>query len=176
MPDMKSLLESMDKFAGEEVGQKPGDQVRGEEPMPRKGGYKKHPFAGRLVGGASESIDDVSEEAQSLKEEFEQYLKEYGAAGSAIGNDTGTNPQEQAAIKQQQVAQRKEAQGQIGALNAQIQNARAQLTQINRAFPQGANPVEKAMSMRDLQAQKVGLTQQIEDLTAQITQLRRYTR
>lgn len=173
MPDMKSLLESMDKFAGEKVGQKPGDQVRGEEPMPKKGGYKKHPFAGRLVGSANE---DTNNDKEKLKEEFESFLREYGAAGSAIGNDTGTNPQEQAALKQQQVAQRKEAQGQIGALTSQIQNARAQLTQLNKAFPQGANPVEKAMSMRDLQSQKVGLSKQIEDLTSQITQLRRYTR
>ena len=46
--DIKKLLEAMDKFAGEEVGQKPGDQVRGtEKAAPNKG---KHPFLKRLVG------------------------------------------------------------------------------------------------------------------------------
>ena len=46
--DFKKLLEAMDKFAGEEVGQKPGDQVRGtEKAAPNKG---KHPFLKRLVG------------------------------------------------------------------------------------------------------------------------------
>jgi hypothetical protein len=46
--DFKKLLEAMDKFAGEKVGQKPGDQVRGtDKAKPNKG---KHPFLKRLVG------------------------------------------------------------------------------------------------------------------------------
>ena len=46
--DFKKLLEAMDKFAGERVGQKPGDQIRGtEKAAPNKG---KHPFLKRLVG------------------------------------------------------------------------------------------------------------------------------
>ena len=46
--DFKKLLEAMDKFAGERVGQKPGDQVRGtDKAAPNKG---KHPFLKRLVG------------------------------------------------------------------------------------------------------------------------------
>jgi len=46
--DFKKLLEAMDTFAGEKVGQKPGDQVRGtEKAAPNKG---KHPFLKRLVG------------------------------------------------------------------------------------------------------------------------------
>lgn len=57
--DLRNLLEKIDQFAGEKVGQKPGDQVRGtEKTKPAKGRpYAKHPFKGRLVGGgASESI------------------------------------------------------------------------------------------------------------------------
>ena len=46
--DIKKLLEAMDKFAGEEVGQKPGDQVRGTEKAAANKG--KHPFLKRLVG------------------------------------------------------------------------------------------------------------------------------
>ena len=46
--DFKKLLEAMDTFAGEKVGQKPGDQVRGtDKAAPNKG---KHPFLKRLVG------------------------------------------------------------------------------------------------------------------------------
>ena len=46
--DFKKLLEAMDEFAGEKVGQKPGDQVRGtDKTAPNKG---KHPFLKRLVG------------------------------------------------------------------------------------------------------------------------------
>jgi hypothetical protein len=179
---MRDLLEKM-SFAGQAAGQKPGDQVRGSEPMPKKGGGKKHPYAGRLVGGTDESIDYcdacdrvkskcICDEKSSLKEEFDQYLAEYGAPGSAIGNDTGTNPQEQAALRQQQTAQKQEINNQLAGLVAQVTGARAQIAQINKQFPQGANPVEKSMALRDMQGQRIGLQNQIEDLMTQIAALR----
>lgn len=163
MSSMRDLLEKM-TFAGQAAGQKPGDQVRGSEPMPKKGG-KQHPYKGRLVG-ANESVKN------ELKEEFENWLAEYGAPGSAIGNDTGTNPAEQAALRQQQVAQKNDIKNQVGGLVAQVTGARAQLSQLNKSFPQGANPVEKAMALRDIQSQKIGLQNQIEDLMSQIAALR----
>jgi hypothetical protein len=43
---------------------------------------------------------------------------------------------------------------------------------MNQAFPQGANPVEKAMSLQQMSAQKVDVKQQIENLSAQIAALR----
>lgn len=83
MSDMKRLIEKMDQFAGQAVGQKPGDQVRGtEKATPKKSG--KHPFAGRLVG-ASESksmLADLEKELvegavkRGLKEEFEAFKAE----------------------------------------------------------------------------------------------------
>lgn len=163
MSSMRDLLEKM-SFAGQAVGQKPGDQVRGSEPMPKKGG-KKHPYKGRLVG-ANESIEE------EIKEDFNNWLSEYGAPGSGIGNDTGTNPAEQAMLRQQQVAQKQEIKNQVAALVAQVTAARAQISQLNKTFPQGANPVEKAMSLRDIQAQKIGIQSQIEDLMSQIAALR----
>jgi len=185
MSSMRDLLEKI-TFAGKAVGQKPGDQVRGSEPMPKKGS-KQHPYKGRLVGGGA--AESVGESENLLKEldkiinsnpvkrdlfqEWHEFtLKEYGAPGSAIGNDTGTNPAEQAALRQQQNLQRKEVNGQIGDLNAQLSNSRAQIAQLNRAFPQGANPVEKAMSLKDIQAQKIALQNQIEDLVSQIAAMR----
>lgn len=302
MSSMRDLLEKM-TFAGQAVGQKPGDQVRGGEPMPRKGGGKKHPHQGRLVGdGASESVDtqgnilkelsatidknpiqkdlyakwqefkklneqgiadriraikdpddpdnydkirfqklqpdgnivdiqpysgshrhyykgvtgkDPDSSPQSkemfnkLQDQFKkqqtsqprQYKKfevpqspdiqdipvplkqksyepdddiigEYGAPGSGIGNDTANNPAEQAAMRQQQVAQKQEIKNQISGLVAQVNGARAQLSQLNKSFPQGANPVEKAMALRDIQGQKVGIQNQIEDLMSQIAAMR----
>ena len=39
-------------------------------------------------------------------------------------------------------------------------------------FPQGANPVEKAMSMQQQQAQRVQLGRQIEDLMTQVAGIR----
>jgi len=65
MSNMRDLLEKMNQFAGEKAGQKPGDQVRGIEPMPRKGGGKKHPYAGRLVG-ANESSDNLLKELNTV--------------------------------------------------------------------------------------------------------------
>jgi hypothetical protein len=64
MSDIKNLLEKMDQFAGQAVGQKPGDQVRGIERA--KTGGKDHPFKGRLVG--------ASESTGSLLRELEQEL------------------------------------------------------------------------------------------------------
>jgi len=163
MSSMRDLLEKM-SFAGQASGQKPGDQVRGEEPMPRRGG-KQHPYKGRLVG-ANESIEE------ELQEEFNKWLTEYGAPGSAIGNDTATNPAEQAALRQQQNAQKQEIRNQVSGLVAQVTGARAQLAQLNKSFPQGANPVEKAMALKDIQAQKIGIQSQVEDLMSQIASLR----
>lgn len=183
MSSMRDLLEKM-TFAGQAVGQRPGDQVRGSEPMPKKGS-KQHPYKGRLVG-ANESHEEYCDAcdrvkskcicdeptAESLREEFDQWLAEYGAPGSAIGNDTGTNPAEQAALRQQQTAQKQEIKNQVSGLVAQVTASRAQLSQLNKSFPQGANPVEKAMALRDIQAQKIGLQNQIEDLMSQIAALR----
>lgn len=90
MSDMRHLLETVSKFAGEPE-QKPGDQVRGGEPMPRKG-TKKHPYAGRLVGGESilRELEQQIVEGQverRLREEFSSTVKSAAdkivAAGSA---------------------------------------------------------------------------------------------
>lgn len=164
MNDMRQLLESMNKFAGEKVGQKPGDQIRGGESMPKKGG-KDHPHKGRLVG-ASESIEE------EIQREFRRYVAEYGAQGSAIGNDVGITNADRVAMSQQKNAGKQEIKNQIAGLVAQITGARAQLAGLNRSFPQGANPVEKAMALKDIQSQKIGIQSQIEDLSSQLASLR----
>lgn len=169
MSDMRDLLESMNKFAGQAVGQRPGDQVRGTEKA--KPSKKSHPFKGRLVGG--ESADGVAESVEiEIREAYDQYVSEYGASGSGIGNDVGVTPQEMAAGRMQKTAQKKELAGQVQGLVAQVNGARAQIAQLNRTFPQGANPVEKAMALKDIQGQRIGLQGQIEDLTSQIAALR----
>lgn len=77
---MKKLIEAVDQFAGQAVGQKPGDQVRGTERATKKKSGK-HPFAGRLVGASEgtnllvdleKQIVEGSQE-RNLKEEFAQY-------------------------------------------------------------------------------------------------------
>ena len=96
MSDMKKLLESMTKFAGEPA-QKPGDQVRGHEKA-----TKQNPFKGRLVGGANESkeaycdaCDRVESKcicdkdlAESLMQEYKYFVKEAPAAPAQPGQPT----------------------------------------------------------------------------------------
>jgi hypothetical protein len=62
MSNIRNLLEKMDQFAGQAVGQKPGDQVRGTDKATKKKSGQ-HPFAGRLVG-ASESAGSLLRELQ----------------------------------------------------------------------------------------------------------------
>ena len=104
--------------------------------------------------------------------ENETPISEYGAPGSAIGNDTARNPAEEFAKGQERKAAKQQVQGQIADLVAQLQAARAQLAELNQQFPQGANPVEKTMAMQQMSAQKIQIKKQIEDLTKQIAALR----
>jgi len=173
MSDMRTLLESMNKFAGQEVGQKPGDQVRGKEKA--KSSKTGHPFKGRLVGG--ESADGVAEDIESnLREEYEQYVAEYGAGRGMTamggGADEEASPREVANQRMQQSGEKDQVKGQIGGLVAQLQGSRAEMANINKQFPQGANPVEKAMSLQQMSAQKNDLARRIEDLSSQIASLR----
>jgi hypothetical protein len=68
--DMKKLLEAVDKFAGEVVGQKPGDQWKGTD---------KAPPGKKLVGDSI--LKDLSRgptpktKEQDLAEQFEQFLQ-----------------------------------------------------------------------------------------------------
>jgi hypothetical protein len=164
MSAMRDLLEKM-TFAGQAVGQKPGDQVRGSEPMPRKGGGKKHPYAGRLVGG-DESVEEDLEE--SLRRQF----MEYGAQGSAIVNDSGVTNADRVMRAQEKQAGKQNTMAQISGLGNELKVARAQLSQLNRSMPQGASPAEKAAALRDIQAQKIGIQSQIKGLSSQIADLR----
>ena len=174
MSNMRELMEKAGfPFAGQAVGQKPGDQVRGSEPMPRKGGHKKHPYAGRLVGG-DESTESVEEDVETeLREAYQQYVAEWGAPGTAVGpGNDDADPVEIAAQRMQQTGGKEQAKSQIDGLVAQMQGARAQLADMNQQFPQGANPVEKAMAMQQMSAQKIDVKKQIEDLSKQIAALR----
>lgn len=103
--DMIKLVKLVEgkEFAGEEVGQKPGDQVRGTDKAKAKG--TDHPFKGRLVGEDT-TLEDVltkkyqdfkdiqakekaekKEEAKAQDEEVEEAAPALvrGAAGLALG-------------------------------------------------------------------------------------------
>lgn len=90
MSDMRKLLESMTKFAGEPA-QRPGDQVRGTERAKKKKSGD-HPFQGRLVGE-----DNIFKELEKqlvegdverrLREEFEQFNEFAPDDGDSGGED-----------------------------------------------------------------------------------------
>jgi hypothetical protein len=188
MSDMKNLLEKMDAMSAAE--RKPTG--------PRWPGYLKGTDSAkksrsRMVGDGG--TDESVEESENFLKELDQYLNEnpvqrnlfqewheykldedtvseYGAPGSGIGNDTAKNPAEEFAKAQERKTKKQEIQGQIASLVAQLQAARAQLSDLNQQFPQGANPVEKTMALQQMNAQKIQIKKQIEDLTKQIAQLR----
>ena len=83
--DFKKLLEAMDTFAGEKVGQKPGDQVRGtEQAKPNKG---KHPFLKRLVGELKQpkSVHRYEQELSEAWLEFKEAAPVPGQPAAAPG-------------------------------------------------------------------------------------------
>lgn len=160
MSELRSLLEKMDAMSAAE--RKPTG--------PRWPGYLKGTDSAkktrsRMVGdGAAESVEEDLEE--SLRKQF----MEYGAPGSGISGEPGAA--EDKAQKEQVRAGKQQVKDQVVGLVAQLQGARAELAGMNRQFPQGASPVEKAMSLQQMQAQKVGVKKNIENLSAQIAALR----
>jgi hypothetical protein len=83
--DFKKLLEAMDEFAGERVGQKPGDQVRGtDKAKPNKG---KHPFLKRLVGELKQpkSTHKYEQELSEAWLEFKEAAPVPGQPAAAPG-------------------------------------------------------------------------------------------
>lgn len=66
--DMIKLLRLVEgqQFAGQAVGQKPGDQVRGTDKAVPKG--NQHPFKGRLVGEEAALEDKLSKKYQDFKD------------------------------------------------------------------------------------------------------------
>jgi hypothetical protein len=70
--NFKKLLEAMDTFAGERVGQRPGDQVRGTEKA--KSNKGRHPFLKRLVGELKQpkSVHKYEQELSEAWLEFKE--------------------------------------------------------------------------------------------------------
>lgn len=183
MSDIKNLLEkiaSMDSAEHKPTGPKWPGYWRGKDSAKKS--------RSRMVGdgGAAESVEEsknflkeLSQVANSnpvrrdLFTEWNSYkLDEYGAPGSAIGNDTATNPAEVFAKGQERKMAKQQVRDQILGLVGQLQGARSELASLNKQFPQGANPVEKAMALQQMSGQKIGIKKQIESLSAQIAQLR----
>lgn len=163
MSDIKNLLEKMDAMSA--ANRKPSGP---KWPGYLKGTDSAKKTSDRMVGdgGGGESVEE------DLEESLRQQFAEYGAPGSGIGNDTATNPQEVFAKGQQEKANKDNVRGQVAGLVAQMQGARSELAGLNKQFPQGANPVEKSMSLQQMSGQKIGIKKNIENLSAQIAALR----
>jgi hypothetical protein len=161
MSDIKNLLEKMDAMSAAE--RKPTGP---KWPGYLKGTDSAKKIRSRMVGdgGASESVEEDVESI--LRKQF----MEYGAPGSGISGEPGAA--EDKAQKDQVRAGKQQVRDQIAGLVPQLQGARSQLAALNQQFPQGASPVEKAMTMQQINSQKIAVKKQIEDLSAQISALR----
>jgi hypothetical protein len=161
MSDIKNLLEKMDAMSAAE--RKPTGP---KWPGYLKGTDSAKKIRSRMVGdgGASESVEEDVESI--LRKQF----MEYGAPGSGISGEPGAA--EDKAQKDQVRAGKQQVRDQIAGLVPQLQGARSQLAALNQQFPQGASPVEKAMTMQQINSQKIAVKRQIEDLSAQISALR----
>ena len=161
MSDLRNLLEKMDAMNAAErkpTGPKWPGYWHGKDSA------KKSRTKMVGDGAATESIEEDLEE--SLRRQFQ----EYGAPGSGITGEPGAA--EDKAQKDQIRMGKQQVRDQVVGLVAQLQGARSQLAGLNSQFPQGASPVEKAMTLQQINSQKNGVKQQIEDLTAQIAALR----
>jgi hypothetical protein len=161
MSDIKNLLEKMDAMSAAE--RKPTGP---KWPGYLKGTDSAKKIRSRMVGdgGSSESVEEDVESI--LRKQF----MEYGAPGSGISGEPGAA--EDKAQKDQVRAGKQQVRDQIAGLVPQLQGARSQLSALNQQFPQGASPVEKAMTMQQINSQKIAVKRQIEDLSAQISALR----
>ena len=161
MSDIKNLLEKMDAMSAAE--RKPTGP---KWPGYLKGTDSAKKIRSRMVGngGSSESVEEDVESI--LRKQF----MEYGAPGSGISGEPGAA--EDKAQKDQVRAGKQQVRDQIAGLVPQLQGARSQLAALNQQFPQGASPVEKAMTMQQINSQKIAVKKQIEDLSAQISALR----
>ena len=77
--DIKQLLEKMDQFAGQAVGQKPGDQWRGDDPNP----------PGKKLVGSSESVLKDLSKGKSPKTKEQELAEEWATFSE---ENIGTHP------------------------------------------------------------------------------------
>jgi len=161
MSNIKNLLEKMDAMSAAErkpTGPKWPGYWRGTDSAKKS--------RSRMVGdgGSSESVEEDVESV--LRKQF----MEYGAPGSGISGEPGAA--EVNAQRAEMRAGKQQIRDQISQLVPELQAARSQLAALNQQFPQGASPVEKAMTMQQINSQKIAVKKQIEDISAQIAQLR----
>ena len=167
---LKSVEEADYPFAGKAVGQKPGDQVRGQEAF--KTGGKEHPAKGRLVG-ASESVEmecdtnsTMSPLEKRLRARWEQTkagLQEYGmtTGGTAMGGGTAnpaasstTDPAAQA----REVAQTQQKVNTLKSAGVNIPNVQQAVKSTLKQPGQPATPQDRQVAG--------GLGQEVEQLLA----------
>jgi len=156
MSDIKNLLEKMDAMSAAEhkpTGPKWPGYWKGKDSAKKS--------RSRMVGdgGAAESVEEDVESI--LRKQF----MEYGAPGSGITGEPGAA--EVNAQRAEMRAGKQQVRDQIAGLVPQLQGARSQLAALNQQFPQGASPVEKAMTMQQINSQKIAVKKQIEDLSCQ---------
>jgi len=159
------LYETGYPFAGNAVGQKPGDQVRGREAF--KTGGKEHPAKGRLVG-ASESVEmecdtQMSPLEKKLRARWEQTkagLQEYGmtTGGTAMAGGTSSNTAPDPAAHAREIAQ---TQQKVNTLKS----AGVNIPSVSQAVQSVTKDPSAPVTTQD-RAVAGGLGQEVENLLA----------
>lgn len=141
-------------FAGQAVGQKPGDQVRGTEKATAKASGE-HPFKGRLVG-ASESIETECDAPVSLADKLrarweqtkrEKGLAEAGANNPAQGTTAGGAPTAPGAIDPKELANTQQNLNKLKSAGVPIPN----VTQAAKTVMKDPSDPTTPMSAQDKQ-------------------------
>ena len=146
--DTLKTLDENHRFAGQAVGQKPGDQVRGtEKATTKKSGA--HPFKGRLVG-ASEGVE------QEIREGWESYLAEYGATATSAAGTANVADKEDPAT---QAAEIKNTQDTLN----KLQSAGVNVPSVSQAAASLAKEPTEPKNPTDMKI-ATGMGQELEQL------------
>lgn len=156
------LTEGGYPFAGQAVGQKPGDQVRGTEKA-KKTSAGAHPFKGRLVG-ASESVEMECGNSMSLTDKLKarweetkraKGLQEYGMTTGGTSMGGGTEPANPADLAKQ-TSQVQQNVNKLKAAGANIPNVGQAVQSVIKDPAAPANQQDKNIS--------AGLGQEIDQV------------
>jgi hypothetical protein len=144
---LKNLNEG-NKFAGQAVGQKPGDQVRGtEKATAKKSG--EHPFKGRLVG-ANESIE------QEIKEGWESYLAEYGATNTSAAGTANADDKEDPVTQAAEIKNTQDALNKLKSAGANVPSVSQATASLTKEPTDPKNPTDIKIA--------TGMGQELEQL------------
>lgn len=143
-----SDLNEGNKFAGQAVGQKPGDQVRGTEKAVAKKS-DAHPFKGRLVG-ASEGVE------KEIREGWEAYLAEFGATNTSAAGTANATEKDDPATQAAEIKNTQDALNKLKTAGVNIPSVSQAVKSMTKSPTDPKNPADIKIA--------TGMGQELEQL------------